>query len=292
MHPCTCRCLSQNRLELSGTGVRCRRVRSGPDHLSCGGRQVQPHGPHFAVMYPSPSECRSTAGMSRTLTRCGRVALSVALLALAAQAPQLALGQTAAPSLPAMPPHPVSVGAESLARCERAVRQALVPQAGTSADVRFSATPPVPRSLSEGGQIVLQGEGQWREATSQRKFNYSCSLDARTGEAVGVVIRQVAPLLAAGAEPQPIKDPDLSHLSPSACESGAAVALQQRWPRASQITFDTETRNLTQQSASRAELRGQGRARPAPESPVLVHFGFDCTIDPRDGRVLGMHLNG
>ena len=167
-----------------------------------------------------------------------------------------------------------------------------MPQAGTSADVRFSATPPVPRSLSDGGQIVLQGEGQWREAGSQRKFKYSCSLDPRSGEAVGVVIRQVAPPLAARAEPQPIEDPDLSHLSPSACESGAAVALQQRWPRASQITFDTETRSLTQQSASRAELRGQGRARPAPESPVLVHFGFDCTIDPRDGRVLGMHLNG
>ncbi|MGB8519304.1 MAG: bifunctional hydroxymethylpyrimidine kinase/phosphomethylpyrimidine kinase, partial [Candidatus Tumulicola sp.] len=70
--------------------------------------------------------------------------------------------------------------------------------------------------------------------------------------------------------------------------AGAAVALQQRWPRVSQITFDTETRSLTQQSASRAELHGQGHARPAPESPALVHFGFDCTFDPRDGRVVGM----
>jgi len=243
-------------------------------------------------MYPIACKCRFSTGTSHTSTRRGRVTVTVVLLALATQAPRAALAQTAAPTLPATSTPAASVGADVLARCERAVRQALVPQAGTSADVRFSATPSAPRSLSDGSQIVLQGEGQWREAASQRKFKYSCSLDPRSGEAVGVVIRQVPAPLATRAEPQPIADPDLSHLSPSACESGAAVALQQRWPRASQITFDSETRSLTQHSASRAELRGQGRARPAPESPVLVHFGFDCTIDPRDGRVLGMHLNG
>lgn len=70
------------------------------------------------------------------------------------------------------------------------------------------------------------------------------------------------------------------------------MALQQRWPRVTQITFNTETRSVTQQSASRAELRGQGHARPAPESAVLVHFGFDCTIDPRDGRVTEIGLSG
>ena len=98
--------------------------------------------------------------------------------------------------------------------------------------------------------------------------------------------------LAAQSESKPIEDPDLSHVSPSACESGAAVALKQRWPRASLITFDAQTRSLTQQSASRAELRGQGHARTTPESPALVHFGFDCTIDPRNGRVIGMRLSG
>jgi hypothetical protein len=246
-------------------------------------------------MYRFPSNPRFCAGTLPTSTRRGRVAVTVVLLALAAQ-PRAALAQTAAPTLPATPaPSAASgapVGAEALAKCERAVRQALVPQAGAADEVRFSPTPPVQRSLSDGSQIVLQGEGQWREATVLRKFKYSCNLDPRSGEAIGVVIRQTFPPLAAQDEPKPIKDPDLSHLSPSACESGAAVALQQRWPRVSQITFDIETRSLTQQSASRAELHGQGRARPAPESAVLVHFGFDCTIDPRDGRVIGMRLSG
>jgi hypothetical protein len=247
-------------------------------------------------MYRFASKSRFSVATSHRLTRRGRVALTVVLLALAAQAPRVALAQAAAPTLPATPAPSAAaaaaVGGEALARCERAVRQALLPQAGSTGEVRFSATPPVPRSPSDGSQIVLQGEGQWREAAALRKFKYSCNLDPRSGEAVGVVIRQVDPPLAAQAESKPIKDPDLSHLSPSACESGAAVALQQRWPRVSQITFDTDTRSLTQQSASRAELHGQGRARPAPESAALVHFGFDCTIDPRDGRVLGMRLSG
>ncbi len=244
-------------------------------------------------MYRLPTKPRLTAGSSPSSTRHGGVALTVVFLALAAQTPRAVLAQTAAPTLTAAPTASAAkVDADALARCESAVRQALVPQAATSAELRFSATPPVSRSPSDGSQIVLQGEGQWREAATLRKFKYSCNLDPRSGEAVGVVIRQTAPPLAAQAQAKPIKDPDLSHLSPSACESGAAVALQQRWPRASQITFDPETRSLTQQSASRAELHGQGRARPAPESPVLVHFGFDCTIDPRDGRVIGMRLSG
>jgi hypothetical protein len=242
------------------------------------------------------SKSRLLDATSRPSARRGRVALMVFLLVLAAQAPRSALAQTAAPAFPAtsapLAASPSTVGGEVLAQCERAVRQALLPQSGTAADVRFSATPPLPRAPADGSQIVLQGEGQWREAAALRKFKYSCNIDPRSGQAVGVVIRQAAPPLAAQAEPKLIEDPDLSHLSPSACESGAAAALQQRWPRVSQITFNTETRSLTQQSASRAELHGQGRARPAPESPVLVHFGFDCTIDPRDGRVIGMRLNG
>jgi hypothetical protein len=246
-------------------------------------------------MYCFATKSRFALGTSHTSTRRSRVALTGALLALAAQAPLGALAQTAAPALPATPaPSAASaatVRAEEIARCERAVRQALVPQAGAAAEVRFSTTPPVPRSFSDGSQIVLQGEGQWREAAALRKFKYSCNLDPRSDDAVGVVIRQVDPPLAAQAESKPIKEPDLSHLSPSACESSAAAALKRRWPRVSQITFDTQTRSLTQQSALRAELHGQGRARLAPESPALVHFGFDCTFDPRDGRVIGMSLS-
>lgn len=250
------------------------------------------HSPHFAAMKHLPTRFRFAAGSSRSSTYRKRVGLTIALLALFAQAPRATLAQSAVPAVPARAAaSTTAVGAEVLARCERALRQALLPQAGATAEVRISAAPG-PRSLADDSQIVLQGEGQWRDGATLRKFQYSCNFDPRSGEAVGVVIRQTLPPLAAQAEAKPIEDPDLSHLSPSACESGAAVALQKRWPRVSQISFDAETRSLTQQSPSRAELHGQGRARPAPESSVLVHFGFDCTIDPRDGRVIGMRLSG
>lgn len=244
-------------------------------------------------MSRSSLDSRLRAGTSPTSARRGRVALTVVLVAFAELAPRAVLAQTAAPAVQATPARSTAtVDAESLAQCEHAVRQALLPQAGKAVEVRFSAATPVPRTLPGGSQIALQGEGQWREGAVLHRFSYSCNLDARSGEAIGVVIRQVAPPMAAGTKPKSIEDPDLSHLSPSACESGAAVALHQRWPRVSQITFDPETRSLSQESASRAELHGQGRARPAPESPVLVHFGFDCTFDPRDGRVIGMRLSG
>ncbi len=165
-----------------------------------------------------------------------------------------------------------------------------MPSPKTVAEVRFLNAPTVQRTLSNDGLIVLNGEGQWRDATAVRKFSYRCNLDPSSPEAVGVVIRQMATQPTAQLAAPPVIEPDLSHVSPAACESSAAVALKKRWPRVSKITFDTATRSLTQQSASRAELRGQGRAQPAPESQVLVHFGFDCTIDPRDGRVIGMQL--
>lgn len=214
----------------------------------------------------------------RPSVRCARL-LAAGVLAFAAPAGWIASAQTAAP------PASGAVGAEAVAQCERAVRQALAQKAGPAADLRFSAAPAV-RVPSGEGPVVLHGDGQWRDATVVRKFSYSCNLDPHGGEALGVVIRQAA----APAAPQPVAEPDLSHVSPSACESSAAAALKQRWPRVSQISFDTATRSLTPQSSSRAELRGQGRAQPAPESPLLVHFGFDCTIDPRDGRVLGLRL--
>ena len=210
-----------------------------------------------------------------------RVAVAASLLALVAQVPLRASAQSA------------PVGSEEFARCERAVRQALLPNgAAAAAELRFAAAPSVQRPLPDDGRIVLQGEGKWRDAGALRAFKYSCNIDAQGSDAVGVVIRQLSPAPDAAAAAPKAMEPDLSHLSPAACESSAAAALKRRWPQVAQISFDIETRRLSQQSASRAELQGQGRAQASPGSPALVHFGFECTVDPRDGRVIGMRLSG
>jgi hypothetical protein len=183
---------------------------------------------------------------------------------------------------------PAATPSEAAAACERAARQSLAPQSDRPAEVSFNAAPAVDASLSGDRQLVLRGAGRWKAASGMRSFSYSCNVDLRNTEAVGLVMRDTTP---AEAAPPPRRiDPDLSHVSPAACESGAAAALKRRWPNVSQISFDTATRSLSQESAAKAELTGQGSALPAPGMPS-THFRFDCELDPRDGRVLGTRVS-
>ena len=46
-----------------------------------------------------------------------------------------------------------------------------------------------------------------------------------------------------------------------------------------------------QPTASRALLHGSGQAMPNLGKPSRL-FGFDCEIDPRDGRVLHISISG
>ena len=184
------------------------------------------------------------------------------------------------------------VGPEVVAACERAARQVLALPPALQADLRFNAAPTLQANLSQGDQAVVRGAGRWRAGSAARSFTYSCNVDLRSAEAAGVVVRDTTPPAAAAAAParQPV-DPDLSQLSPQACEARAAAALAQRWPRVSQISFDSGTRSLQQDAPGRAELRGQGRALPAPNAP-FTYFDFGCVVDPRDGKVLSTRISG
>jgi hypothetical protein len=185
----------------------------------------------------------------------------------------------------------LAVNPDAVAACERSAREALGSHGIAATDVTFSASPTVDKGLSNESQAVLRGSGRARGANGARTFDYSCNVDLRTSEAVGLVLRDTI-VLAAKREPaRAPAEPDLSHLSPAACESSAVQALKQRWPRVSQITFDAETRTFAQESPEQAALHGRGRALPAPDVPATL-FGFDCTIDPRDGRVLATRLSG
>jgi hypothetical protein len=181
--------------------------------------------------------------------------------------------------------------ADAVAACERAARQSLASRATQAAEVKFAGRPTAQPHLSSDSQIVLQGAGSWRAASGMRSFAYRCNVDLRTPEAVGLVIRDTTPVPRQATTARKGIEPDLSHLSPAACESSAAAALKRRWPRVSQISFDTSTRSLLQESASKAELHGQGLALPAPGAPA-AHFSFDCEIDPRDGRVIATRISG
>ena len=179
-------------------------------------------------------------------------------------------------------------GDEAMTACERTVRQTL---AARPAEVTFNTAPTVQPSLSGDGQIVLRGEGRWSGTTGVRRFNYSCNVDLRTSEVIGVVMRDSIPVPARATLGRGPAEPDLSHLSLAACESSAVQALKERWPRISQISFDSATRSFRQETSDRAELHGRGRALPAQGLPSTL-FGFDCEIDPQDGQVLSIRLSG
>lgn len=185
---------------------------------------------------------------------------------------------------------PAGASAEAVAACERAARQSLSSRGAPANDVTFTGTPTEQASAASDDLLLLRGSGTWRDARGVRKFAYSCNVDLRTPSAVGLVLRDTQPPVAE-AEPARALEPDLSHLSPAACESSAAAALKKRWPQVSEISFDSNTRRLSQESPSKADLRGQGRALPMSGAPYVL-FGFDCEIDPRDGRVLSTRVSG
>jgi hypothetical protein len=170
--------------------------------------------------------------------------------------------------------------------CEKSVHDLLATKGAPVAEVKFVGSPtPQPR-LSGEKQIVLQGAGSWQASSGANTFAYTCNVDAESFEVVGIVMRDTSP--ASSSKATPVRnslEPNLSNLSPTACESSVAAILRKRWPRVSEVSFESSTRHLTQSGPNMTELHGRGRALPAPGA-ATTYFGFDCEIDSRDGRIL------
>ena len=186
-----------------------------------------------------------------------------------------------------------AAASRAAAACEQSARQTLSARAAKPPEVTFDAAPAVQHELSNESQTVLRGVGRLRGADGVHGFTYVCNVDRNSFEVVGLVLRDAtAPAVAAKARPAPAPlEPDLRALSPAACESSAVLLLQQRWPQVAKVSFDSATRTYRQTTAERAELLGSGRAEPTPGATPRL-FGFECAIDPRDGRVLSIGLSG
>jgi hypothetical protein len=177
--------------------------------------------------------------------------------------------------------------AAATAACERAVQATLRDTRGTAAAPTFKTPPSVVPAPADAPEMTLRGAGQVRSGAASRNFSYSCNYDLGTASVSGVVVRDSvdapAPRAARAVEP------DLSHVSPTACESAAAAELKRRWPGVTQINFNPATRKLSQDTDGIASLRGQGSAAPTVRGPD-VHFSYDCAIDARNGRVMKMAI--
>jgi hypothetical protein len=166
--------------------------------------------------------------------------------------------------------------------CEDAVTAAIERARGKDAhDVQFVGAT---RAIStDGDDIGVKGEGHYRRASGIVPFSYSCAFNQTTGGTSGVVFKETGSTVAAVDESA--WQPDLTNVSPEACETAVAAVLKDQHPRVAGISFRSETRRLQPAGGVRVGLEGQGTLQRAPGMNANP-FRYRCEIDPRSGKVL------
>ncbi len=174
--------------------------------------------------------------------------------------------------------------------CQKAAQDALRSTRGVVDELSFVALPTLQTGTSNNDELNFRGAGHYRiKSGAAREFSYSCTYSTHSAVVAGVVLREAAVEAAASptaATSKPV-EPDLSHVSPQACESAVAVTLQRRHPKVERIHFNPELRQLRQDSLAHGNLSGQGTAVRAPGDPS-THFSYQCEFDPRSGHVIGV----
>ncbi len=190
-----------------------------------------------------------------------------------------------AQALTAAPAWAASDRAQAAERCEQAVGDTLRGLRGHDArDLRFVASRRVLTPQSED-ETAVRGEGSYRvPGGASVSFTYGCAYDAAKDVTSGVVLRENAGR--GGAIEKPF-EPDLTHVSPQACESAAAAALSKEHPRVARINFGSDSRRLQPAESGRIAMTGGGSVERAP-GMNLIPFHYRCEVDPRSGRVLSI----
>ena len=175
--------------------------------------------------------------------------------------------------------------AKATERCEKEVSDTIRRLRGKDVrDVQFVAAR---RVLLPGGEdeTGVRGEGRYRAGSGASvSFSYGCAYQAATDETSGVVFREIGAPRAAAEKPF---EPDLSNISPEACESAAAAALKKQHPRVARINFGSDSRRMQAGENGRVELLGQGSVERA-SGMNLIPFSYRCEVEPRSGRIVGV----
>lgn len=173
----------------------------------------------------------------------------------------------------------------ALERCEATVAETLRSLRGKRAqEVQFVPAQRV-ATAGDDAEFSVKGAGRYRTGTgADAPFTFSCFFNAKTSLASGVVLRESG----AGAA-RAIADwqPDLSLVSPQACESAAAQLLKEKHPRVAQIAMEPDTRRLQPGPDDHIVLLGQGAVQRAPGMNA-VPFSYSCEFDGRTGRLVGV----
>jgi hypothetical protein len=169
--------------------------------------------------------------------------------------------------------------------CENAVAETVRRMRGKDAhEVQFigakRALTPTP-----GDETGVKGEGRYRSAAgSSVPFTYSCAYNAKTGATSGALFRETG---TARASTERAWQPDLTHVSPAACETATAAALKDKYPRVGRIVFGSDSRQLRPAPNAHTSLEGKGAVERAPGMSA-VPFEYACEIETRSGKVVGV----
>lgn len=175
--------------------------------------------------------------------------------------------------------------ARATERCEQEVAETIRRMRGRDAkEVQFIAARRVLTPQADD-ETAIRGEGRYRAASGAGvSFTYGCSYSAASDGTSGVVFRETAGQRASAEKPF---EPDLTNVSPQACESAAAAALKKLHPRVGRINFGSDSRSMQPGENGRIELSGAGSVERA-QGMNLIPFSYRCEVDPRNGRVVAV----
>jgi hypothetical protein len=168
--------------------------------------------------------------------------------------------------------------------CEQKVAETVTRMRGREAqEVQFVGTKRALTPATED-ETGVKGEGRYRGASGRTTpFSYSCFYNLKSGETTGIVFRD-----AGGPAPAPDAaawQPDLSNVSPQACESAAAAALKEKHPRVGRIVLDAGSRRIAPGPDGHLLLEGSGAVQRAPGMNANV-FRYRCEFDQRGQRIV------
>lgn len=185
-------------------------------------------------------------------------------------------------------PETTAQAARAAERCEAEVERTLRRIRGKVVqEVQFVAGR---RVLTPAGddETGVRGEGRYRAGTGAAvPFTYSCAYNAKSDSTSGAVFRDA---LAQRPAVERVFEPDLTNLSPEACESAVAGLLKTRHPRVGRINFGSDSRRIEPVGNGLVRLVGQGGVQRAP-GMFAAPFTYRCEIEPRSGRVLDVQAN-
>lgn len=193
-----------------------------------------------------------------------------------------ALATDAPPAEPAQPS-----ASQAGERCEQAVAETVTRMRGRDAkEVSFIASKRAVMPATEGQQLGVRGEGRYRASAAGAGvgFTYRCAFDVATGATSGVVFRDAS---AASSRGEPAWEPDLTHMSPAACEAAAATHLKQKYPRVGRIAFGSDSRRLSPAPNEHTGLEGQGALQRAP-GMNSVPFTYRCEFEGTSGKLVSV----